>query len=393
MNAQILNVSRILAGCAYIFVLLFLVIVNVFSSGIGLNNHAVCSGLVYTCLVFYGLIKLSLYLFMAERIHTVRSVELSRWQDKVWIATMVIEVIGLGTVIGLALGLAGFTLEPSGVCRVGIPNKATIAILCFDIPINLWLIGCFVWLLRPTLRSGLHDTNQMSPFARMVAGASLSGAPTPATDLTWASVDLESSVDHTAFTKPPQEVRVNAGNVEAEDGDGSNVRKPSLGLLEALSEDYNPTRQPSLIQQDTPGVEEKLSFDLAQLLADEPQLAAGGHQPLPVQQGHLRRSLSPVDFTPTLDESVPPLPPLEGHNIMSHIATTPSPLVKRLESLIKRNLLGTLILFLPIVINIGLYVVFHGKELAWLCLVMCSLDVTSSIAVLHWLTATPEETA
>jgi len=354
----------------------FLIIINVFSSGIGLDNHAVCSGLVYTCLVFYGLIKVSLYLFMAERIHTVRSVELPRWQDKVWIATIVIEIVGLGTVIGLALGLAGFTLEPSGVCRVGIPNKATLAILCFDIPVNLWLIGCFVWLLRPTLRSGLHDTAKMSVFARMVAGKPLSGAPTPATNLTWASIDLESIVDHTAFTRPSQEV-VATGNEE----DCSKLKKPSLDLYEALSESCNPTRQPSLIQQETPGVEEKLSFDLDQFLSDSPQLGTNYHQPLPVQQG------------PLPDESVPPLPPLKVYSEMSRTATAPSPMVKRLELLIKRNLLGTLVLFLPILINVGLYWVFHGKELAWVCLVMCSLDVTSSIAVLHWLTATPEETA
>jgi len=326
---------------------------------------------------------------MAERIHTVRSFELPRWQDRVWVATVVIEVVGLGTVIGLALGLAGFSLEPSGVCRLGVPNKATLAILCFDIPINLWLIGCFVWLLRPTLRSGLHDTAKMSVFARIVAGKPPSGAPTPATDLTWASIDLDSSLDHTAFTKPHQEVRVNEINVEAEDIQGRNVRRLSLGLLEALPEDYNPTRQPSFAQQEPSELEEKLFFDLAQLLNDE----AHGRRPLPVQHEPLRRPSSPLDFITMPDESAPPVPPLETRSDMSRAVNAPSPMVKRLELLIKRNLLGTLILFLPILINVGLYWVFHGKELAWVCLVMCSLDVTSSIAVLHWLTATPEETA
>jgi len=393
-NAQIVNVSRILAVCAYVSVIVFLVIVNIFSSGLGLHNYAICSRLIYTCLGSYAFIKLSLYLFMAERIHTVRSVELSRWQDRVWIATCIIVVVGLGTVIGLGLGLAMFTLDASGACYVGVPNKVTITGLAFDIPVNLWIIGCFVWLLRPTLRSELHNSTQMSSFSRMVAGASLV-ASAPATQTTGAqqtlaSIDLESSLDHITVTIPLQEVRV---SVEFDKGIHGNRRKRSSStLFHALAEDPDLGSRRPLHHQVISGGEEKQSFDLAQFLSDEPQLATRGFQPLPPQQGPLRRPSSPVDFMAMLDESAPPYPPIQGHSV-SKPADTPLPFVKRLERLIKRNLIATLILFVPILINVGLYWVFNGKELAWVCLVMCSVDVTSSIAVLHWLTDSSEETA
>lgn len=405
MNAQVLNVSRILASSAYILVIIFLVIINTFSSGVGLEKVTVCRGLIRSCLVFYGLIKLSLYLFMAERVHTVRSVELSRWQDRLWIATIALELLGLATVIGFALGTAGYSLESNGVCRVGVPNKATFAILAFDVPLNLWLIGCFIWFLRPTLRSGLHDTTQMSVLSRIVAGAPVSRAPGLNKEPAWASIDLESVLNS---SYAPSMKRASELYTHAPSGKHPSVVKvTSLSLqpcdhgdqIQSLSVEQAPFPGALVSFQEKAGDEEVPGpdLDLAEMLRGP---ALHRHrQPSLARHPQSRRPSSLLGFMDILNDDTPSspyaTPTLQEYPNPQNppVQKSPTPVLKRLESLIKRNLLGTLILFVPILINAGLYWVFHGRELAWICLLMCSLDVTSSIAVLHWLTASPEETA
>jgi len=64
----------------------------------------------------------------------------------------------------------------------------------------------------------------------------------------------------------------------------------------------------------------------------------------------------------------------------------------QLNRLVKRNLLGTIILFAPIIINVSTFWIEKGYEPAWLCASICSFDVFGSVAVLHWLTSTAGET-
>jgi hypothetical protein len=64
----------------------------------------------------------------------------------------------------------------------------------------------------------------------------------------------------------------------------------------------------------------------------------------------------------------------------------------RLKALVKRNLIGTFVLFTPILANVGIFWALSGNEPAWLCMTMCSIDLLGSVSVLHWLTSTTAET-
>jgi len=82
IKARLVNPSRVFATAASLTVIVFLVILSMLSSGVGFDDYRVCASLIDICLAFYGFVKVTLYFFMAERVHTVRSVVLTRRQDK-----------------------------------------------------------------------------------------------------------------------------------------------------------------------------------------------------------------------------------------------------------------------------------------------------------------------
>lgn len=63
------------------------------------------------------------------------------------------------------------------------------------------------------------------------------------------------------------------------------------------------------------------------------------------------------------------------------------------EQLIKRTLLGCLLVLVPTVVNVALLLRFNGFEQGWLCFSLCSMDVTWAVCVVHWLTNDVRDTS
>ena len=63
-------------------------------------------------------------------------------------------------------------------------------------------------------------------------------------------------------------------------------------------------------------------------------------------------------------------------------------LIRKLDDLVKKSLVATIILFLFNVLWLGLFYTYHGPTPAWLCLTVLALDLTTGAGVVFWLTAT-----
>ncbi|KAF2095274.1 hypothetical protein NA57DRAFT_44928, partial [Rhizodiscina lignyota] len=62
-----------------------------------------------------------------------------------------------------------------------------------------------------------------------------------------------------------------------------------------------------------------------------------------------------------------------------------------IEKLVAKSLIGAVLVLFPTVVNLVLLYHFKGREFGWLCLSICTLDVTWAVSVVHWLTVDPME--
>ncbi|OCL05032.1 hypothetical protein AOQ84DRAFT_414522 [Glonium stellatum] len=65
--------------------------------------------------------------------------------------------------------------------------------------------------------------------------------------------------------------------------------------------------------------------------------------------------------------------------------------LKSIEALLWKSLIGSVLVTLPTVANLGLLYHMKGRELGWLCFTICTIDVTWAVCVIHWLTVDPIE--
>lgn len=318
------------------------------SNGIGLVYPSVCHAAIYVCLAFYGLSKFLMYMFVAERAHAVRSVELNRRQDKLWIATVIIIILGCVGVIGFAMARAQSSLHLNGSCHIGVPASGTGPILAFDMTANIWLCGLFVWLLRPTLKqhAEVQGVVGMSSFARRLIGNNHDKTRQPSMAMEFLSTPFEPA------SKAPDDAQ--QPRLHVQDLETYTPRPPSRDVADMFA--------PSPIRTDKPQAHFEMTKTISEDTLDFVQML---HEDGSGTTGHRDR--------------LPSMPIEAGKTI-----------IQKLDALVKRNLIGTVILFAPILINGGIFWIFKGFEPGGMCFTICSLDITCSICVMHWLTSTSD---
>lgn len=126
-----------------------------------------CKGAMYVCLVFYCSTKICVELFLIERAHAVRHKLKRRIHDPVWLVFMFILICGFGTIAVLAfIAPVGVVNSDDGQCRIGLPRKAVMVLMTYDILMNIALTGVFVLLLRPLLRIRSTNSAARNPLRR-----------------------------------------------------------------------------------------------------------------------------------------------------------------------------------------------------------------------------------
>lgn len=116
-------------------------------------------------------------------------------------------------------------------------------------------------------------------------------------------------------------------------------------------------------------------------------LADPGHQPAMLKDcdNDTHSVLEPLELIPfhdVLNETENTAPTSEQDST-----------IRRLDKLVKKSIVGTFLLFAPCLASAIMYWYFKGYEPAWLCMAACSVDVTTALGVLHWLTENGEDDA
>ncbi|KAF3002456.1 hypothetical protein E8E13_004931 [Curvularia kusanoi] len=130
----------------------FVFAIGVNSAGLGLQTDAQCHAAIRVCIAMYGAAKITLYLFLLERVHVLRAPFVDRLRDPVWVIGVILTVGGYAGIMGFQFMSPRADLSRvDGVCRIGIQPDAGLAIITLDTTINLALTVIFIWQLRPTL--------------------------------------------------------------------------------------------------------------------------------------------------------------------------------------------------------------------------------------------------
>ncbi len=88
-----------------------------------------------------------MYLFLAERARLMRLPLVNQKHDVIWLANMAMIVIGFGIIAVLAFVYLVSKVSPvDGQCRIGLHLGITVALLAYDMLINIWLTGLFIKL-------------------------------------------------------------------------------------------------------------------------------------------------------------------------------------------------------------------------------------------------------
>jgi hypothetical protein len=146
-NPQNTPFIRWLVICIYIVGILFISSSTILQFGFGLNVAPYCKTAILLCLVFYLSSKVLMYLFLVERARLMRLPLVNRKHDLLWLANMAMVVTGFGTIAVLAFIYLVAKVSPEdGQCRIGLQLGITVALLAYDMFVNMWLTGLFIKL-------------------------------------------------------------------------------------------------------------------------------------------------------------------------------------------------------------------------------------------------------
>lgn len=153
-------VIRLYLIAVYFWGMCFIIAVATLRFGYQIRSGRACFASIILCLVFYVVDKVILYLFLIERIHIVRSRRFTRLTDNWYVGNIAILILGFGSIAVLSFIFPVAELS-NGVCRIGLPFKITLPLLIYDISINLYLTGHFLYFSRPGI---ITDALRRIPF-------------------------------------------------------------------------------------------------------------------------------------------------------------------------------------------------------------------------------------
>lgn len=157
---------------------LFLLASGVLIFGVGLEyRYSVCSAAIYLCIGCYTGSKLLIYLFLSEKVHIVWSPlpGTKRFHSRIYIVCFATLCVYFVVILLMIFGRIHYFRE-DGTCVVGLRHLSSYPLLIFDLFINIFLTGLFVW---PLLKSRF-----LNPSLRRVASRTLIGAAAALTSST-----------------------------------------------------------------------------------------------------------------------------------------------------------------------------------------------------------------
>nr|POE90354.1 hypothetical protein CFP56_71079 [Quercus suber] len=171
------------------------------------RNPARCRIAMEICLVFFVILKSLVQLFLIERSRAIRARLKKRAEDAIWLVSSLICLTGT-----CALGIVAF-ISPlaerfpgSGECRIGLPRKATMILMFYDLSVNIGLTGVFLVLLRPALQLRTPERAQDN-IRKMNSKASLPVWTITARSSLASLISLKLPAERTPDSQPQEDVQ------------------------------------------------------------------------------------------------------------------------------------------------------------------------------------------
>ncbi|CAE6423763.1 unnamed protein product [Rhizoctonia solani] len=148
---------------------IFVFLSGVLVLGAGLSKDEMsCSLGIYACIALYVLSKILTYGFLIEKVHVVwGGAHQPRLKSPVY-RICLITVTPYAVVIVLMLLGRIATIRSDGACVIGLRRLASLTLLIYDLYINIFLTGLFIW---PLARSKLINPRLKSVAVRTLVAA------------------------------------------------------------------------------------------------------------------------------------------------------------------------------------------------------------------------------
>ncbi|KAJ6517997.1 hypothetical protein C8R47DRAFT_1231786 [Mycena vitilis] len=148
---------------------LFVFTAGMLMFGVGLQlNRTACWAGIYICVLFYAQSKILIYAFLTEKVYIVWDTTRPRMRSPVYLICMGTVVMYSVVIVLLIIGRIGEFRPGDGACVIGVKRSASIAVLAYDLFINVLLTSLFLW---PLLRSK-HSTARLRRVATRTLVAS-----------------------------------------------------------------------------------------------------------------------------------------------------------------------------------------------------------------------------
>lgn len=152
---------------------LFLFSTGILIGGAGMSTNFVnCSLGIFACIILYATSKVLIYCFLIEKVHVVwGGTHQSRLHSKVYWLCLITMTPYVAIVIMMLIGRVAYFREDRA-CIIGLKAYASLSLLVYDLYINIFLTGMFLW---PLFRSRLANPRirRMALRTLVAAGAAL----------------------------------------------------------------------------------------------------------------------------------------------------------------------------------------------------------------------------
>ncbi|KAJ6517538.1 hypothetical protein C8R47DRAFT_256166 [Mycena vitilis] len=164
---------------------LFVFTAGMLMFGVGMQmNRTACWAGIYICVLFYAQSKVLIYAFLTEKVYIVWGATRPRMRSPVYLICMGTVVMYTAVIVLLIIGRIGEFRPGDGACLIGVERSASIAVLTYDLFINVLLTSLFLW---PLLRSK-HSTARLRRMATRTLVASGAALTTSTINITILTV-------------------------------------------------------------------------------------------------------------------------------------------------------------------------------------------------------------
>jgi len=145
-------------------------------NGVGLTTTtAACRSSVIICFVWYGLNRGSLVFFFIERAHNIRSSEIERSRDWIWIFGLLYTCVLAISVFVASMVYSTASIKALFDCEIGIPKQWLIGLMAWSTLSTSLILVLYLWLLKPAIRHRVviqdqHDAPSVDSSTRQFVG-------------------------------------------------------------------------------------------------------------------------------------------------------------------------------------------------------------------------------